>query len=92
MKPTKVGRNWARFSDGTGWPLPCPDDDSDTISHTLRYGTLTKIETVRYEAASMIEAYAHLIDMPQRERNARIKAIREAMALRDAGAKGGEHG
>lgn len=83
MKTTKVGRTWARFDDGTCWPIPCPDDDGDSVAHTMRYGTLSRIESIRYDAASTIEAYRHLIDMSQRERNRRVKAIREAMAMRD---------
>ena len=52
---------WAHFDEMT-WPLP----DAD-LNHALRYDeTVTKTE--RLCAASVLDAYAALIEMPERRR------------------------
>lgn len=85
MKPTRVGDDWARFDDGTCWALPdVHDDEHDHHGWVLRYGSAEQVEKRRLSIASALDCYAALIDLPQRQRNARAKAIREAMAMRDA--------
>ena len=62
---------YVRF-DGMTWPRT----DTD-VGWQLRYGKPSQ-ETLLV-AASMVEAYKHLIDMPQRRRNRRVSQIRAAL-------------
>jgi hypothetical protein len=55
------------------WPNP---GDPHEVEWRLRYGTLMR-EDLLY-AASVIHAYAHLFDLPQKARNKRIEQIKEA--------------
>lgn len=85
MKPTRVGDNWARFDDNTTWALPSEDDDEcATVERIQRYGSIEDLVKQRMTVAFMLDCYAALIMLPQRKRNARVKAIREAMAVRAA--------
>lgn len=66
-----VNRNsYLHIGDMT-WPHPA---DPDEIQWRLRYGTPTRSDLL--VAASFIEAYGALIDMPQGLRNRRIGQIR----------------
>lgn len=67
MKPTRVTPWCAHFDDGTCWALPACPDD----------------DFDKDQAALATLCYGALIALPQRKRNARIKAIREAMARRE---------
>lgn len=55
-----------RLPDGTSWPRPSLDsDDGVGIGHRLRYAdptTLTRSDLL--EAASIIDAYGHLVRTP----------------------------
>lgn len=82
MKPTRIGDTWARFDDGTCWPLP--ENDDGEVQWRLRYSHRDTSSTDRLTAASFMGAYADLIALPQRERNKRVAAIRKAMEMRDA--------
>jgi hypothetical protein len=68
-----VGRS-AIFDDMT-WPLP-----HDT-EWQLRYALDPR--PIRMHAASIVEAYADLIRMPEKRRNAVIRRLREAIRLAD---------
>ena len=57
--------------DGMTWPHP---DDPAGVEWQLRYG---HSEIVRLTAASYVEAYRHLIKLPERSRNLRIKMLRK---------------
>jgi hypothetical protein len=79
--------SYLRF-DGMTWPNPTDPRD---VQWRLRYGTPTREDILA--AASFMHAYAHLIDLPQRERNQRVSAIRAAArALQDTPASAGETG
>jgi hypothetical protein len=84
MKPTWTSRHAARFDDGTCWALSEPvDSDAHSLEWVLRYGTPEQREDQRLSVASVLACYDALILLPQRERNARVKAIRAAMTMRD---------
>jgi hypothetical protein len=85
MKPTWTSRHAARFDDGTCWALPDFDmpDDEPSLGWVQRYGSPAKREEQRLSVASVLDCYDALIRLPQRERNARVKAIRAAMNMRD---------
>lgn len=57
--------------DGMLWPLP----DSD-LAWKARYGKPTQAEM--YLIASRLEAYAHLLELPQKRRNYICKKIKES--------------
>ena len=71
-------RKYLRF-EGMTWPNP---DDPDEVLHTLVYGSPSRAE-VMY-AASVIHAYGHLVAMPQRERNERVRQLRTALTTTPA--------
>lgn len=62
--------------EGMTWPNP---DDPKEVGWRLVYGEPTKSDLL--VASSVMSAYAHLVELPQRERNRRITQIREAAAL-----------
>lgn len=57
--------------DGMTWPNPT---DPNNVQWRLRYGIPSRQDLLA--AASFMHAYAHLIDLPQRERNQRVSQIR----------------
>jgi len=57
--------------EGMTWPNPTDPND---VQWRLRYGTPRRRDIL--VAASFMHAYAHLIDLPQRERNERVSQIR----------------
>ena len=61
---------YLRF-DGMTWPNPSDPNESQW---RIRYGQPSR-EDLMF-AASVMHAYAHLISLPQRERNERIRQIR----------------
>jgi hypothetical protein len=69
---------YLRLDDGTNWPHP---DDPAEIQWGLRYGG-PRPRTEQMVAASYIAAYTELIRLPVRQRNARIRAIRAAIATK----------
>lgn len=75
LSPSKL---LATFHDGTCWPIP--GTRMGDIEWTLRHALGASTE-VRVSAASVIAAYAHLIQMTQRERNSRVVLLRAAMKL-----------
>lgn len=84
MKPTRTGDTWARFDDGTCWALPDRDDDiRDSLGYRLAHAEPPSKSDL-YQAVSTLGCYEALILLPQRERNKRVAAIREAMRMRDA--------
>lgn len=72
-------RSYLQF-DGMVWPDP---RDPTEVQWRLRYGDLTRQDRVR--AASVLSAYAHLISMPRRLRDKRIRQLRAAMAANPLG-------
>lgn len=56
---------------GPTWPNPA---DPKLVQWRLRYGTPSRSDLL--VAASFMHAYAHLIDLPRRERDQRIAQIR----------------
>lgn len=60
--------------DGMTWPNPA---DPDEVQWRLRYGPQPPSREDLLTAASFMHAYAHLIDLPQRERNERVRQIRQ---------------
>jgi hypothetical protein len=69
---------FAQF-DGMCWPKP--SGDVADIGWKLRYGTLTESE--RLTAASVIDAYVHLFNLPQKKRNERMKKIKSLVRTAD---------
>lgn len=68
----------ARLPDGTVWPLPDGgDDDEYGLEWRLRYGKPTYSDLLC--AASVLGAYAALIEKSQRRRNWIVERIKEAM-------------
>ena len=65
--------SWLRF-DGMTWPNPA---DPNEVQWRLRYGPQPPSREDVLAAASFMHAYAHLINLPQRERNERVLQIRE---------------
>lgn len=65
-------------ADGTTWPVP-----ADTEWH-LRYGVLASYREFRLHAASIVAAYAHLVDPDITEKDAieSLKRARRAVADR----------
>lgn len=72
-------RSYLQF-DGMVWPDP---RDPTEVQWRLRYGDPTRRDHVR--AASVLSAYAHLISMPRRLRDKRIRQLRAAMAANPPG-------
>jgi hypothetical protein len=72
---------WVRF-DGMTWPNPA---DPTGVQWRLRYGPQPPSREDVLAAASFMHAYAHLIDLPQRERNQRVSQIRVATLRADGG-------
>lgn len=66
--------------EGMTWPNP---SDPNGVQWRLRYGTPTRADQL--VAASFMHAYAHLIDMPRREREVRVRQIRAAVEGADGG-------
>lgn len=64
--------SYLRF-DGMTWPNPV---DPNGVQWRLRYGTPSKSDLL--VAASFMHAYSHLIELPRREREQRISALRAA--------------
>lgn len=62
--------SFVRF-DGMTWPNPTDPND---VQWRLRYGQPSKADLL--VAASFMHAYAHLIDLPERERNRLVTAVR----------------
>lgn len=60
--------------EGMTWPNPTDPAD---VQWRLRYGQPSKADLL--VAASFMHAYAHLIDLPQRERNQRVNQIRASV-------------
>ena len=71
--PGRGARPWLRF-DGMTWPDPT---DPTGVQWRLRYGPQPPSREDAMVAASFMHAYAHLIDLPRRERDERIRQIRE---------------
>ena len=67
----------ARFDDGTVWSLPGDHPDGG-LEWRLRYVEPTN-RTDALLAAGVVECYRELIRLPQRERNRRVKQLREAI-------------
>lgn len=65
--------SFLRF-DGMTWPNPA---DPAEVQWRLRYGQPSKVDLL--VAASFMHAYAHLIALPQRERNERVRQIRASV-------------
>lgn len=64
--------SWVRF-DGMTWPNPA---DPDGVEWRLRHGVQPPTRQDVLTAASFMHAYAHLIHLPRREREERIRQIR----------------
>lgn len=60
--------------DGMTWPNPLAVED---LAWRLTYGEPTRSDILA--AASFMSSYAHLIELPSRERSARVAQIRAAM-------------
>jgi hypothetical protein len=67
----------ACFDDGTVWSLPGDHPDGG-LEWRLRYATPTT-RTDALLAAGVVACYRELIRLPQRERNKRVKQLREAI-------------
>lgn len=72
------------FFEGMTWPDPTDPLD---VEWSLRYGTPTSAQL--RVAASMIAAYKQLVTDSVRSRNAKIAALRTAVALREVPLDGG---
>lgn len=59
--------------EGMTWPNP---SDPNETGWRLIYGDPSRADLMF--AASVMSSYAHLIDMPQRERNRRVEQIKTA--------------
>ena len=64
--------SYLRFDEMT-WPNP---DDPGEVEYALRYGSLKRSHEL--VAASFIAAYRQLVNLPRRERDERVAAIRAA--------------
>lgn len=64
---------YLRFA-GMTWPNPT---DPNETAHQLVYGQPSKADLMF--AASVMNAYRHMIDLPQRERNQRVSQIRASV-------------
>ena len=51
------------FADDTMWPIDWSDNDEDSAQWVLRYGTPERREAQRLSVASVLNSYAHLLDL-----------------------------
>lgn len=65
--------------DGMTWPNPTDPKD---VAWRLTYGEPSRSDIL--VATSFMRAYAHLIELPTRERNQRVTQIRKALGASDA--------
>lgn len=59
-----------KLADGSRWPVPC--EELSELAHRLRYRERD------YYAASVVEAYAHLLALSSRDRADKVRMIRAA--------------
>lgn len=73
---------WAKVDDTT-WPID-DDDNDESVQWIMRYGTDYERKRVSLAAASVMAAYAALIDptIPQTDAVAKLKRARRAAADR----------
>jgi hypothetical protein len=85
IKPTSVGPRHARLDNGTSWPLPDMGDiDNHSAGWTVRYAPLERVADVRFHAASVMDAYEALLSMPLDKSREVLRALKIAIAKREA--------
>lgn len=78
---------FARFSNGTTWPLAYPrrPNEYDSTSYKLRYRDKDHVFSMeeRLHAASIVDAYQSLVEMPLADARCVLKALKAALVKRE---------
>ena len=74
VDPGVNGGSWLRLPDGTTWPNPA---DPNEVEWRLRYGNPTREDILA--AASVMNAYGHLVFAPERRRREVVRMIRRVI-------------
>lgn len=77
-KAMRINGRWVIFDD-TCWPMPPTAEMFERINHADPDKPLSRVD--RRYVASVLGAYAQLIKLPARERNHRVRRLREAIQL-----------
>jgi len=81
MKAIRISKVRAYLEDGTSWPRYA-GERVEELSWRLHHGQPSRSDHLL--AASILEAYAYLIRLPQRRRAQVISALRHAETLEES--------